>query len=244
MGAELLLQRLQARGSLVSLSPKGTIRVEAPEGALDDKLRDQIRQQRDELIAILRSHPREEERECRFSSFASASTTAGMDLSFARTMRTQKPQVYTSDLVIHGESWTGSLAPVPAGLPDEWRSGREQLPFMLPPHGFTPARWRTGVIWARKIGSEHGPAAFAMGWAAEDLFGLCTIAPSARYDEMGLAFLLQKACRIASLNSDRAVIRHASGSVSTYYLGHRPAASRPAWELPQTPDFQVTRLPD
>lgn len=234
MGAQHLLHALHVRGALVSLTPDGKIRVEAPEGTLDDRLRDQIRREREGLIALLQTFTRDEDRSCQCASFASAAFASSSLPILLRTMRTQKPQVCNPDLAGHDKFRSGALVPVPSGLPDEWRSGLEQLAPMPPPTGFGDARWALSVWQARQIARDHGPAAFVMGWDAEDLFGLHPAAPAARYDSMGLAFLLRKADCIVSLNDERAIIRHASGSTTTFGLGRCSPESRPAWELSGT----------
>jgi hypothetical protein len=231
MGAKLLLHTLQAQGVLVSLTPEGKIRVEAHEGALDDRLRQQIRQERDGLVALLHTFARDEERERQVPFFASPSPASSPSPVNMRAMRTQNPQVCTPILVSPSELWNGGLAPVSLGLPDQWRLGLERLALMPPPISFTDKRWALGVRQARQIALDDGPAACVMGWSAEDLFGLHLAAPAARYDGMGLAFLLRETCRIVSLDHQRALIQNSSGSKTTYWRGRCSPESRPAWEL-------------
>jgi hypothetical protein len=231
MGAELLLTSLQARGAVVSLTPEGKIRVEAPEALIDDALRTRIRLERDGLIALLQLIAQHEEQVCQAVSFASAASAQSLEETTLRTMRTQRPQVCTPDLVRRAEVRSSALAPVPSSLPDAWRAGLGQLRFMPLPTGFDTNRWNVGVRWARRIAVEHGPAALVMGWGAEDLFGLHPVAPAARYDSIGLAFVMKGTDCIVSLNDERAVLRSARGSTTTFPLGRRSSESRPAWEL-------------
>jgi hypothetical protein len=231
MGAELLLTSLQASGAVVSLTPEGKIRVEAPEAALDDVLRNRIHQERDGLFALLQTIARDEERDCQVASFVSAPSAPILEETTLRTMRTQRPQICTPDLVSRDELRSGALAPIPSSLPDAWRVGLEQLGFMSPPIGFDKNRWEVGVQWARRIACEHGPAAIVMGWDAEDLFGLHPVAPAARYDSIGLAFVMKETDCIVSLNKERAIIRSARGTPTSFWLGLCSPESRPAWEL-------------
>jgi hypothetical protein len=231
MGAEILLTSLQARGAVVSLTPEGKIRVESLEVVLDDMLRNWIRQERDELIALLQMLAQHEEQVCQAASFASAASASVLEETTLRTMRTQRPQVCTPDLVRRAEVRSSALAPVPSSLPDAWRAGLGQLRFMPPPTGFDTNRWNVGVRWARRIAVEHGPAALVMGWGAEDLFGLHPVAPAARYDSIGLAFVMKETDCIISLNDERAILRSARGTPTSFWLGQRSSESRPAWEL-------------
>jgi hypothetical protein len=231
MGAEVLLTSLQARGAVVSLTPEGKIRVEAPEAALDDVLRDQIRQERDGLIALLQTIAQDEKQVCQVASFASAASAAIPEGSALRRMRTQRSQISSPNRLPRDEFRNGALAPIPPGLPASWQAGLEQLALMLPPTGFTEKRWAIGIVWARRIAFEHGPAAFVMGWNAEELFGLHPAAPSARYDAMGLAFTLDETWCVASLNDERAIISHANGTLSTFRRTPHSPESRCAWEV-------------
>jgi hypothetical protein len=234
MGAALLAA-LEARGAHVGLTLEEKIRVEAPEGAVDDTLRAQIRQERDPLAALLRSRQRGEDRGFSFASFTSA-TSARPSHGVAWTQRTQRTQARTPDLrtrlLFTREQFT--LAPVPEGLPEDWREGLCRLPHLAEPPGFTEERWRVGVWWARRIAHEHGSAAFVMGWSAERLFGLYPDAPATRYDGMGLAFLMRPGEVIVSLDDDQAIIRALSGTQHRVRRNHRLPTARPAWNL-QTP---------
>jgi hypothetical protein len=123
------------------------------------------------------------------------------------------------------------LASIPSGLPEDWREGLARLPVLSPPAGFTEARWAVGVWWARKLAHEHGVAAFVMGWNAEDLFGLDPVAPAARYDGMGLAFLLRLGSTIMCLDDERAITRAPSGAKHRFPRRRTSQVSRPAWNL-------------
>lgn len=73
------------------------------------------------------------------------------------------------------------------------------------PTGVPEARWRLflndGGVFLDRWGSE----AVSLGWKVGDLFGLDPAVPLARYDRMGLVWLL-KAARVVSLSSTIAAI--------------------------------------
>ncbi len=96
MGAALLAT-LQDRGALVSLTAENKIRVEAPEGMLDDHLREAIRQERESLLALLRTSPTRE-RDGSFASFASFASARRVENWMARSLRTQRTQTSSSIL--------------------------------------------------------------------------------------------------------------------------------------------------
>lgn len=59
------------------------------------------------------------------------------------------------------------------------------------PAGVTLERWLQFVDDAGRFFDAWGHQADALGWRAEDLFGLDPIAPLARYDRQGLIWLLR-----------------------------------------------------
>lgn len=71
---------------------------------------------------------------------------------------------------------------------------------------------------------DWGHQAEALGWSAEDLFCVDPVAPLARYDTMGLVWMLQGQ-RVVALAADAATIKSDSGSLLKFY---RPGASH-AW---------------
>jgi hypothetical protein len=109
---------------------------------------------------------------------------------------------------------------------------------MTPPPllGFTYRRWECGVFWAQRLVESAAPLAAGLGWRAEALFGLHPTAPSARYDAMGLAFLLRSGECIVSLTSTEAVIRGRMGAEQRFTPCRMSQESVPAWRL-------VSRLP-
>jgi hypothetical protein len=61
-----------------------------------------------------------------------------------------------------------------------------------------------------------GAQAAALGWQADDLFGLDPVAPLRRYDKMGLIWLLHGQ-PVVALTAGTATIRTSSGGAVTFY---------------------------
>ena len=93
-------------------------------------------------------------------------------------------------------------------------------------------RWRQAVEDARRSVAEWGEQAAALGWTADDLFGLAPIPdrPKARferlsrYDLSGLVWLL-RGRRVIALTEITAVIETASGTLA--YRRHKKPALGP-----------------
>jgi hypothetical protein len=63
---------------------------------------------------------------------------------------------------------------------------------------------------------DWGRQADALGWSATEVLGLDPIAPLARYDNMGLVWLLH-GCPVVALTQHTATIRMATGNHLTFY---------------------------
>jgi hypothetical protein len=227
MAAAALLSFLYAAGANVALTPNRKVQVAAPEGLLDDELRTRIWQERDGLVALLERIAAGEEWLLDPSSVASV---ASAQEAHVRPDRTQRTQSDTSVLAA-GYSFASTLLPsVPVDLPQDWQNGLLHLSSMHPLDGFTDKRWALGVWWARRIAYEHGRSAFEMGWDAEDLFGLHPAAPAARYDGMGLAFLLHGNDGIEAICTERATIRRRT-TEHRLWRGQRSPETKAAWLL-------------
>lgn len=91
-------------------------------------------------------------------------------------------------------------------------------------------RWRQAVEDARRFVAEWGEQAAALGWRADDLFGLAPIPaipkPSfqrlSRYDLTGLVWLLGGR-RIIAMTDFTAAIETVSGGTLTYRRHNKPA---------------------
>jgi hypothetical protein len=61
-----------------------------------------------------------------------------------------------------------------------------------------------------------GERAAALGWTANDLFGLDPVAPLARYDNMGLLWLT-RGCPVVALTTQSATIKMPTGNYLVFY---------------------------
>jgi hypothetical protein len=91
------------------------------------------------------------------------------------------------------------------------------------PVGVDHDRWLRVRADARTFLTTWGEQAAALGWLPEDLFDLHPTAPLARYDHMGLAWLLQGQC-VFALDEDTATIRTPSGA-RLIFRPHRSAGA-------------------
>ncbi len=91
-------------------------------------------------------------------------------------------------------------------------------------------RWRQCLIDAQRFLAEWGEQAESLGWTSRDLFGLAPVPdkPGAnfqrlsRYDLTGLIWLL-RGDQVVALTETTAVIRRATGNITTYRRFHKPA---------------------
>jgi hypothetical protein len=85
-----------------------------------------------------------------------------------------------------------------------------------PPKGVLNQRWACAVVDAGVFLAAWGAQAEALGWTPDDLFGLDPVAPMARYDTMGLVWLLQ-GCPVVALTDTAATIRMPAGNHLRFY---------------------------
>ena len=83
------------------------------------------------------------------------------------------------------------------------------------PQGVGEARWREALKDGRRLLETWGSQAANLGWTANDLFGLHPIAPLARYDAMGLLWLLHGR-PVVSLTATEATIQSSSGATLSF----------------------------
>jgi hypothetical protein len=74
-------------------------------------------------------------------------------------------------------------------------------------------RWRQAIEDGRRFLAEWGEQATALGWTAADLFDLHPTVPLARYDCMGLVWLL-RGRRVVALTDTAATIKTDTGAVT------------------------------
>src|SRR5262245_949743 len=76
-------------------------------------------------------------------------------------------------------------------------------------------RWQQAVDDGYRFLTSWGEQASTLGWSGEDLFALHPVAPDARYDAMGLVWLL-RGRPVVALTASTATILLRSGSTLTY----------------------------
>ena len=76
-------------------------------------------------------------------------------------------------------------------MPRNWAEGFARLDLASPLPGFSPACWRQLIDDGGRFLDRWGLEAAALGWRAEDVFGVHPGAPATRYDAMGLVTLIR-----------------------------------------------------
>jgi len=92
-------------------------------------------------------------------------------------------------------------------------------------------RWQQAVTDGKTFLSRWGDQAQALGWTAQDLFGLLTVPEHAklsfnrlsRYDETGLAWLLDGRRVVALTEGTAAIQNPATSSITMYRRFDKPA---------------------
>jgi hypothetical protein len=109
----------------------------------------------------------------------------------------------------------GGLAPS-AGTTGDLHAALRGLDARCPDRVDDHGRWRQAVADGEAFLLRWGEQANSLGWTANDLFGLHPAAPLARYDAMGLCWLL---CgrQVVSIDQRAATIAGSSGGRLVYY---------------------------
>jgi hypothetical protein len=118
------------------------------------------------------------------------------------------------------------------GGPQTWAEALAQLDPANPPAEVPLARWQQFIDDCKRfLDLGWANRAEALGWGPLDLFGCDRERPLARYDHMGLLWLIQSR-KLVALTPDTAKIDTLTGSLQTYR--RVPIDSNrivPAWEL-------------
>lgn len=110
-----------------------------------------------------------------------------------------------------------SLAPSRLlGMTDDFNAALRGLDARCPDRIDDHGRWRQAVADGEAFLARWGEQASSLGWTPEELFGLHPLAPLARYDAMGLCWLL-RGRPVLKLTSTVATIAVASGTSLSYY---------------------------
>jgi hypothetical protein len=123
-----------------------------------------------------------------------------------------------------------ALVEVGAGVPRAWAEGFARLDLASPASGFSDERWRRMIDDGGRFLDQWAHRAAALGWSPLDVFGVHPVAPSARYDAMGLVPLIGGG-DIVTITETSATIRGRSGR-ELVYLRRRTADAVTLWELP------------
>lgn len=106
-----------------------------------------------------------------------------------------------------------------AGMPRQWAEAFAGILCSPPPGDFAdqPDRWQAIVDGALRFADQWGAEAHRLGWRVEEVFGLGRIAPAARVDMRGLAWLLADGARVVAIDADGADVVNDRGVASRFY---------------------------
>lgn len=105
------------------------------------------------------------------------------------------------------------------------------------PNRVEDIRWDTAIEDGRRFLAQWGEQAAQLGWTPEDLFGLHPTAPLARYDHMGLAWLLDGR-RVVALTEHNASILCPAGHTLTFHRKGSAPNAQPDLPPPLPAPFQ------
>jgi len=114
------------------------------------------------------------------------------------------------------------------GLPREIAEGLANLDTMPPPNGFTPSRWEQTINGAAIFADRWGARALELGWQPIELFGIHPVAPAARHDCLGLAFMLDGG-EVVDIDATKATILKPNGIKQSYYRWQASPGAELAW---------------
>jgi len=114
-----------------------------------------------------------------------------------------------------------------AGLPREWAERFARLLCGPPPGNFDVAYWARLQPGANHVADEWAAKAHALGWRAEEVFGLDELAPAARWDRKGIAWLIDEGQRVVALDEGGAEISTRSGARLRFYRHRRDTRRHP-----------------
>jgi hypothetical protein len=110
-----------------------------------------------------------------------------------------------------------ALVVASAAIAGELQDRLAQLAEAPAPAGYLRDRWLGAVRGAVAFSEQWTEAALQLGWSPLDLFGLHPVAPAARYDCKGLAWLLERDAEVVEITAEAATIRMRSGSLLRFY---------------------------
>ena len=105
----------------------------------------------------------------------------------------------------------------------------DRLTSMTPPESFSPEAWHQLLLDTDSFFQRWAEQAELLAWSDKDLIGVHPRAPAARYDAMGLLFLIRGG-EVIELHDQCATIRSQRGSLLVYRKYGHPGAV-PLWEI-------------
>ena len=115
------------------------------------------------------------------------------------------------------------------GLPREIAEGLARLEMMPPPNG-SRSWWEQIINGAAIFADRWGARALELGWQPIELFGIHPVAPAARHDCLGLAFMLDGG-EVVDIDADKATLIKPSGAMQSYYRWRDDPGAKMAWEV-------------
>jgi hypothetical protein len=109
------------------------------------------------------------------------------------------------------------------GIPLSWYAILAELKRQDCPDWLSLRWWTEVPSDAERFLAGQGGAAHGLGWTELDVFGVHPVAPSCRYNAMGLVFFIQGG-EVVGMTENTATIRRRSGSVLTFRRPNFPDA--------------------
>ena len=186
--AQTLLDDLTEIGAAVTMTGSRLL-VRAGPQPVPKSLIDQLRNQKDDLAAVLESK----------------------SIEGAGGRQANDQTAVTDDGAFEERA---ALMEDGSGVPREWAEGFAWLDLTNRPTGFTQDRWQRLIDDGGRFLDRWGAEAARLEWQAEDVFGVHPVVPSARHDLMGLVPLIGGG-DVVSITADRATIRRGTGAELT-----------------------------
>jgi hypothetical protein len=116
-------------------------------------------------------------------------------------------------------------------------SGLVRLNDMPAPAGFPSHRWLVAKAAALTFVRQWLWQAIRLGWTPLELFGLHAVAPAARHDAKGVAWILEGGGRVLAMTEGTAAIMAPTGSTLTFYRRQAIDGAVLPWELTDRPEI-------
>jgi hypothetical protein len=122
-----------------------------------------------------------------------------------------------------------TVTAVTVGIYPRGRCVMDRLRSMVPPESFSPEAWHQLLLDTDSFFQRWAEQAELLAWSDKDLIGVHPRAPAARYDAMGLLFLIRGG-EVIELHDQCATIRSQRGSLLVYRKYGHPGAVL-LWEI-------------